>query len=92
MIRAYPHLSIDQPARYRILVQGWLSDGWEDWFEGMRLAHPGWVDSHPPIPGEPLPGETTLLTGTVPDQAALIGILQKLYSFRLPILSVELIP
>jgi hypothetical protein len=38
MIRPYPHLSISQPARYRILVQGWLGEGWDDWFEGMRLT------------------------------------------------------
>jgi hypothetical protein len=36
--------------------------------------------------------ETTLLTGTVPDQAALLGMLQRLYAFGLPILRVEQIP
>ena len=91
MIYSHSRLFIDQPAVYRILVQGWLSEGWEDWFEGMRLTHLGPEEAHPAGTGAPPPPETTLLTGAVPDQAALLGALQRLYSFGLPILRVELV-
>lgn len=92
MSHAYPRLPIDQPAVYRILVQGWLSEGWEDWFEGLRLTHLGLGDeAHLSGTGEPPPAETTLLTGVVRDQAALLGTLQKLYSFGLPILNVQFV-
>jgi hypothetical protein len=84
MILPFPHLSLAQPARYSILVQGWLGEGWEDWFEGMRLTRLE-------LRSEQWLAETSLLTGIVPDQAALLGMLQRLYTFGLPILKVEII-
>jgi len=92
----YPRLATDQPAAYRILVQGWVSLRWEDWFEGMHIELLG-PDATAGTPADreegskSTGGEATLLTGPVPDQAALLGMLQRLYSFGLPILSVELI-
>ena len=92
MARAYPHLSMDQPVVYRILVQDRVSDGWRDWFEGMHLTHvvlscgEGTAETNP---AQPI--HATLLTGLVPDQAALLGMLQRLYSFQLPILRVEVV-
>jgi hypothetical protein len=92
MIHPYPHLSISQPARYRILVQGWLGEGWDDWFEGMRLTSLELAeDLNGSRPGKRFPAEMTLLAGLVPDQAALLGMLQRLYSFGLPLLKVELV-
>lgn len=95
MAESYPRLAIDQPAAYRILVQGWISLRWEDWFEGMRIEHLGVEAQSDPSEGEasmPETAEATLLTGCVPDQAALLGMLQRLYSFGLPVIKVEWVP
>ena len=90
----YPHLSIDQPATYRITVQGWVSKSWEDWFGGLRVTPLEFAqDPRQGGASSPGPGEIqlTILTGQVEDQAALLGTLQRLYSFGLPLLSLELV-
>jgi hypothetical protein len=68
-------LGQDQPAAYRIQVQGRLSPRWAGWFEGLVVA-------------EESPATTTL-TGILADQAALLGLLQRLYTLGLPLLLVE---
>lgn len=83
-------ISIGQPAVYQILVQGRIGQGWEDWFEGMCLTRVI-LETLQDDTGKAALEENTLLTGRLPDQAALLGMLQRLYSFGLPILSVELI-
>jgi hypothetical protein len=89
----YPHLSIDQPAAYRITVQGWVSICWEHWFGGLSVTHLELAQAaQPGTPFAPEPVEVTILTGQVEDQAALLGTLQRLYAFGLPILSLELVP
>lgn len=93
MADIYPCLSIDQPALYRILVQGSIDAGWEDWFEGMYLTHI--TLRKPPcssILEMPELMDATLLTGVLADQAALLGALQRLYSLGFLILKVEAIP
>jgi hypothetical protein len=74
-------LRLDQPATYRIQVQGCVGDDWADWFDGMVVT----VSSHPRGPS------TTTLTGTLVDQAALQGLLSKLYNLGLPLLSVQIL-
>lgn len=64
---------------YRIRVQGQISKRWAHWFEEMTIltnrgAH---TDA------------TSVLMGPVADQAALLGLLQKLYTLGLPLLSVR---
>ena len=71
-------LSMDQPATYQILAQGWVGERWADWFNGMTITREG-GDAQPPI---------TILTGRVADQAALRGLLQQLYDLGLPLLQV----
>ena len=67
-----------QPWRYRIEVQGQLGERWAHWFDDMHVTiEPG---------AEP---ETTTLTGAMVDQAALLGVLQKLYTLGLPLLLVQ---
>jgi hypothetical protein len=62
---------------YQISVQGRISERWSHWFEDMHACiQPG---AGP---------ETTTLTAVVVDQAALLGILQKLYTLGLPLLLV----
>jgi hypothetical protein len=70
-------LTLDRPAAYQIKVPGELDDSWADWIGRMTIA----VDCDDN--GLPI----TTLTGTV-DQAALQGLLRRLYSLGLPLLSV----
>jgi hypothetical protein len=72
-------LSLDQPATYRIVVQGRLSQAWSGGFDGMAVSF------EEPI-GEPV---RTALTGTVTDQSALYGLLSRIRDLGLPLLSVE---
>lgn len=59
---------------YAIRVQGHLDRRWESWFEGMTLARD--------------PDGATSLCGSVQDQAALFGLLQKVRDAGLPLISV----
>jgi hypothetical protein len=70
-------LYLDQPAVYRITVQGELDQDWSDWLDGLAIH----VEE----------GLTTLL-GTVSDQPALHGLLAKLRDLGLPLVSVEYLP
>ena len=70
-------LTLDRPATYRIQVPGHLDESWSDWNGGMTIT----VESN----SDDLP--VTTLTGIV-DQAALQGLLRRLYSLGLPLISV----
>ena len=61
-------------AFYEIRVKGHLDLSWSDWLGGLALT--------------PQSGGETLLSGSIIDQAALHGILDKLYAMNLTILSV----
>ena len=74
-------LTLDRPAIYQIEVQGYLKEHWSDWFDGMDIV--------PQISDEGI--RVTRLTGTVIDQAALHGLLRKLYDLGMPLLSVSCI-
>jgi hypothetical protein len=71
-------LSLDRPATYQIRVPGHLDESWSDWVEGMTIT----IESE----GEGSP--VTTLTGIL-DQAALHGLLRRLYSLGLPLISVN---
>jgi hypothetical protein len=70
---------LDSPVTYQIKVWGKLDESWTTWFEGMMIKVQRQDDG----------GLITTLTGTVPDQAALQGMLRALYTLRLPLLSVK---
>jgi hypothetical protein len=72
-------LTLDQPATYQIKVPGHLDESWSDWAGGMTITVES-GDDGPPI---------TTLTGVVADQAALQGLLRRLYSLGLPLISVN---
>jgi hypothetical protein len=79
MMRALKQkLTLDRPATYQIQVPGELDESWSDWVAGMTIT----VESE----GEGPP--VTTLTGTI-DQAALQGLLRRLYSLGLPLISVN---
>jgi hypothetical protein len=67
------------PAIYEIQVQGELDRGWENWFSGLAVT-----TTHTSEP----PGTTTLI-GPVADQAALRGMLCKLWDLNLTLISVR---
>jgi hypothetical protein len=64
---------------YRIRVRGRITRRWTHWFDGMTIT----------VCDEAGAPTTTTLTGPVADQAALQGLLQKLYTLGLPLLSVR---
>ncbi len=72
-------LFLDRPTTYQIKVPGRISDNWSDWFDGMTIDVEGGGDG---------PTVSTL-TGVVADQAALQGLLDRLYSLGLALLAVE---
>ena len=67
--------SQDEPAAYEICLKGHLSDRWAEWFGDVTI-------------GLNQDG-TTRLTCPVIDQAALYGLLKKVRSLGLPLLSVN---
>ncbi len=60
---------------YEILVKGHLDQRWSDWFTGMKLTH--------------LENDGTLITGVLPDQAALFGLLEHIRDLNLSLISVN---
>jgi hypothetical protein len=59
---------------YEIRLRVEIGEEWSEWLDGLRVSHPG-------------NGET-LLSGPLPDQAALFGLLAKVRDLGLPLLSV----
>ena len=74
-------LRLGQPARYQIKIQGQLTQGWSNWFDGMDVS----VEQHDEG------SSTTNLTGIVADQPALHGILARIRDLGLPLLLVKLL-
>lgn len=60
---------------YRIRVRGHLDPSWRHRLAGFRITHEE--------------AGTSLLTGALPDQAALHGVLLQLINMGLPLLSLE---
>ena len=71
------NLTLDRPAIYQIRVPGALDERWSDWIGEMTVS----AESARDCP------QVTTLTGSM-DQAALHGLLRRLYSLGVPILSV----
>lgn len=70
-------LTLDQPAAYQIIVPGNVGEHWAEWI-GDLVVTAGTDENDLPI---------TTITGRV-DQAALIGLLRRLNSLGLPLISV----
>lgn len=60
---------------YEIRVKGFLPDRWSDWFDGLTIQEG--------------PNGETCLSGFLTDQAALLGILNKIHALNLTLLSVN---
>lgn len=61
--------------KYEIRIEGHLNPRWSDWLGGLTIAR--------------LENGVTLLSGTVPDQAALHDLLAKVRDLNLKIVSIE---
>jgi hypothetical protein len=70
-------ITLSQPATYKIKVPGHLAESCLDSFENMQVSIETETDCKP----------VTVLTCDL-DQAALIGLLRRLYSMGLPLISV----
>ena len=64
----------DKPKVYQIRIKGQLGQEWADWFEGLTVTLED--------------DGSTLLTGSVVDQAALHGLLKKVRDLGAPLISV----
>lgn len=60
---------------YEICIEGILPDLWSDWFDNLEINIG--------------PDSVTTLSGSLSDQAALIGVLNKIQSLNLMIISVK---
>lgn len=74
----YPH---DRPGVYSIQVVGRLDADWSRCLGGMSITYGVAEDTD----GAPV----TVLSGCLPDQAALFGVLNTLYNARYPLLFVK---
>lgn len=61
---------------YEIRIRGHLDPCWQDWLAGLQIVQE--------------PSGTTRLAGSLPDQAALFGVLLTIDRLGLPVLSLEL--
>jgi hypothetical protein len=62
------------PEYYEIKIKGHLDPHWSDWFMGLKLTH--------------LEGDETLISGSLPDQGALHGLLERIRDLSLTLISV----
>ncbi len=62
------------PDYYEIKIKGHLDPRWSDWFAGLALTHSE--------------EDVTLLSGPLPDQAALHGLLERVRDLNLTLISV----
>lgn len=63
------------PEYYEIKIKGHLDQRWAEWFAGLKLTH--------------LEGDETLLSGPLPDQASLHGLLERIRDLNLTLISVN---
>ncbi len=59
---------------YEIRLEGCLTEAWSEWFNGLAIRVEG--------------NSTTVLRGSLPDQAALLGVLSKIHALNLILVSV----
>ena len=62
------------PEHYEIKIKGHLDQRWSEWFAGLKLTL--------------LESDETLLSGLLPDQAALHGLLERIRDLNLTLISV----
>jgi hypothetical protein len=63
------------PEYYEVKIKGHLDQRWSEWFASLKMTH--------------LEGDVTLLSGPLPDQAALHGLLERVRDLNLTLISVS---
>lgn len=61
------------PEYYEVKIKGLLDPRWSSWFAGLKVTH--------------LDGNVTLISGSLPDQAALHGLLERIRDLNLILIS-----
>jgi len=74
-----PH-SHQNGGNYEIKIKGSLDNHWSQWFEGMVLKR---------VDNSEIGQICTLITGPIPDQPALHGLLAKIRDLNLTLISVH---
>ena len=62
------------PEYYEIRIKGHLDMQWKEWFSDMELTH--------------LVDDVTLLSGCLPDQSSLHGLLERIRDLNLKLISI----
>ena len=70
---------LDTHCRYRILMSGTLDADWSDRLSGMTISAAQLADGAP----------VTMLIGDLADQSALVGVLNTLHDFGIPLLAMD---
>ena len=73
--RTTPTTHGSEAGRYEIRLTGRLDAHWTAWFDGLAVSHQS--------------DGTTVISGPIPDQAALHGVLQRVRDLGLPLISVH---
>jgi hypothetical protein len=63
------------PTHYQICIKGHLDERKARWFEGLNIT--------------PLPDGKTMISGAIPDQAALHGLLNRIRDLGMELISVQ---
>ncbi|MFV2090498.1 MAG: hypothetical protein ACC642_07580 [Pseudomonadales bacterium] len=71
--------TMQDPAIYRVCVEGRIPLDWSARLMGMNITNSDAVEND----------QKTFLVGRLPDQAALIGVMNILYEQQFPVVSVE---
>jgi hypothetical protein len=69
---------MDKPTYYKICVKSHLESTWADWFDGLAISN--------------LENGEAMLSGYLPDQAALHGVLNRISNLGLSLISVNAVP
>jgi hypothetical protein len=64
-----------QPIHYTICIKNHLDSSWERWFEGMSITH--------------AENGVMILSGEMVDQSALLGLLERIHSLNLSLISFQ---